>query len=154
MQPADDREWVRITTAPLDVEGATQWVMRDTCGAVVTFCGTVRTSSSTGHEITALEYETSDDHAERRVRDVITDARRRWPEIDAVVVHHRTGRVELGDVTVVVAVSSPHRAEAFAAGQYCIDTVKATVPMWKREHWDGGSTWSQEATPIATIREE
>jgi molybdopterin synthase catalytic subunit len=146
------RDWVVVTEAPLALAEIQHWVARDTCGAVVTFCGTVRNSSSTGQDIIALEYETSDELAEPRIAEVITEARRRWPMVEAIAVHHRVGRVDLGEVTVVVAVSSPHRGEAFEAGQYCIDTVKATVPMWKREIWEGGSVWSPEATPIADVR--
>jgi len=146
-----DLEWVLISDQELDVTAVTAWASRDSCGALVLFCGTVRSSSSTGEDIIALEYDTSVELAEPRIAEVIAAARTRWPAIEAVAVHHRIGRVELGGVTVVVAVSSPHRGEAFAAGQYCIDTVKASVPMWKKELWDGGSIWSQEATTIAPV---
>jgi len=144
------REWVLITAEPLDTDAASRWATRDSCGALVTFAGTVRDSSTMGNDIIALEYDTHEDHARTRAMEVIAEVRRRWPEIEAVAVHHRTGRVELGGVTVVVAVSSPHRREAFEAGQFCIDTVKATVPMWKREIWEGGSAWSAQATPISS----
>ena len=140
-----------VTPRQLDVSGITAWAMRDSCGAVVTFCGAVRESSATRNDIVALEYETDDDLCVGRIGQVIAAARSRWPQIEGVAVHHRTGRVELGGVTVVVAVSSPHRREAFEAGQYCIDMVKATVPMWKREIWEGGSAWSPEAAPITSV---
>jgi molybdopterin synthase catalytic subunit len=145
------RDWIEISAEPLDEIAATAWATRDTTGAVVTFCGTVRESSTTGNTIIALEYETSEHLATARIRDIVELARQRWGEIEAVVVHHRVGRVELGEPAVVVAVSSPHRGEAFAACQFCIDALKTTVPMWKREIWDGGSCWSQEATPIADL---
>lgn len=145
------REWISVGPDPLAVADVGAWVVSPRCGATVTFCGTVRESSTTGQDIVALEYDTSDDLAHTRIREVIAELRRRWPDVEAVAVHHRTGRVELGEVTVVVAVSAPHRQEAFAAGQFCIDAVKATVPMWKREIWEGGSAWSAEATPIADV---
>jgi molybdopterin synthase catalytic subunit len=72
---------------------------------------------------------------------VADDARIRWPDIGRLVLLHRVGRLNVGDVAVVVAASTPHRAEAFAAAQFCIDTLKLTVPIWKRETWDGGSDW-------------
>ncbi len=152
MQPASTREWVLISDDPLAVDELTQWVVRDRCGAVVTFCGTVRNSSSTGHDIVALQYETSTELATSRIGLVVAEARTRWPSIEAVAVHHRVGRVELQGVVVVVAVSAPHRAEAFEAAQYCIDTVKTTVPMWKREIWEGGSHWSEDAQPIVDVQ--
>ena len=141
-----------ITEDPLTVDELSHWVVRDRCGAVVTFCGTVRSSSSTGHEILALEYETSEELATSRIGLVVDEARVRWPSIEAVAVHHRVGRVDLQGVVVVVAVSAPHRGEAFDAAQYCIDTVKTTVPMWKREIWEGGSHWSEDAQPIVDVQ--
>ena len=151
MALSDEREWVRVSDEPLSTDALTSWVTRPNCGAVVTFSGIVRESSTTGHDIVALEYDTSEVLARPRIAEVIRAARSRWPAIEAVAIHHRVGRAELGEVTVAVAVSSPHRADAFAAAQFCIDTVKTTVPMWKREHWEGGSVWSQEATPLADV---
>jgi molybdopterin synthase catalytic subunit len=119
----------------------------------VSFSGTVRSSSTTGHEIVALEYETEASLAIPRIREVLDEARRRWPRVETLGVHHRIGRVELGDPTVLVVAASAHRTEAFEAARYCIDVVKRTVPMWKREIWEGGSAWSQEATPILSVHE-
>src|ERR1019366_9085376 len=128
------------------------WAARPHCGAVVSFCGTVRDSSSGQHDVIALEYETSLELAERRLAEIVSEARERWPSLGAVAIHHRLGRVAPGETAVVVAGSSPPRTEAFEAGQYCIDTVKECVPMWKREVWEGGSAWSREARPIAKIQ--
>ena len=149
----DEREWIAVGAEPLDPQGVASWAVRDGCGAVVTFAGTVRETSSARDDVIALEYETDEALAVSRIKEVIGAARRKWPGIVAVGVHHRLGRVELGGVTVLVAVSSPHRAEAFEASQYCIDTVKRAVPMYKREIWEGGSEWSQEAVPIASVDE-
>jgi molybdopterin synthase catalytic subunit len=144
-------DWVEISGEAIDEQRIAEWALRDSCGAVVTFSGRVRESSTTGHSIVALEYETSEHLAREKVADIIDLARRRWESIEAVAVHHRVGRVELGQPAVFVAVSAPHRGEAFAACQFCIDALKTTVPMWKREIWEGGSHWSQEATPIVGL---
>ena len=144
-------DWVSVTSSPLSPDELSAWVSRPSCGAIVTFCGAVRSSSTTGHDITSLEYETSQDLAEGRIADIIGVARSRWPELGAVAVHHRIGRVDLGGAAVVVAVSSPHRQEAFEAAKFCIDAVKTAVPMWKREVWEGGSTWSEETSDIVSV---
>ena len=149
--PAND--WVSVTASPLAPDELSAWVSRPECGAIVTFCGIVRNSSTTGHEITSLEYETSQELAERRINEIVAVTRSRWPAIAAVAAHHRMGHVELGGVAVVVAVSSPHRHDAFEAAAFCIDAVKTAVPMWKREVWEGGSIWSEEASDIVRIED-
>ena len=146
-------DWVSVTPSPLSPDELSIWACRPTCGAVVTFSGNVRSSSTTGHDIVSLEYETSEELAERRITDIIGVMRSRWPELGAVAVHHRIGKVELGGVAVVVAVSSPHRQEAFDAAKFCIDAVKTAVPMWKREVWEGGSIWSEEASDIVSVQD-
>ena len=147
------RDWVSVTSATLSPDDLTRWVGRSDCGAVVTFCGTVRSTSSTRRDVTSLEYETSEDLAERRIREVVDEARTRWSDLGDVAIHHRIGRVVLGDPAVVVAVSAPHRQAAFDAASFCIDAVKASVPMWKREIWDGGSCWSDEAVGIVSVKD-
>ena len=144
-------DWVSVTPSPLSSDELVAWAVRPECGAVVTFCGTARSSSTTGHEIQALEYETSVELAEARIAEVVASARSRWPEIGAVAIHHRVGVVTVTEPAVVVVVSSPHRREAFEAAQFCIDTVKRCVPMWKREVWEGGSAWSEEAQEIVSV---
>jgi molybdopterin synthase catalytic subunit len=146
-------DWVSVTSLPLSPDDLAAWAVRPDCGAVVTFCGTARSSSTTGHDIKALEYETSEELAEDRIAEVVASARTRWPEIGNVAVHHRVGVVALSQPAVVVVVSSPHRQEAFEAAQFCIDTVKRCVPMWKREVWEGGSAWSEEAQPILRVED-
>lgn len=146
-------DWVSVSASPLSAEELTAWVTRPNCGAVVTFCGTVRNSSTTGNLITSLEYEASAELAEKRMLEILEEARVRWPQLGAIAVHHRVGTVELLETAVVVAVSSPHREEAFEAAKFCIDTLKSTVPMWKREVWEGGSSWSEESTAIVSVRD-
>ena len=82
---------------------------------------------------------------------IVAVARERWPSLGAIAIHHRIGRVELSETTVIVAVSSPHRSDAFDAARFSIDTLKQSVPMWKREFWEGGSAWSEETSPLLDI---
>ncbi len=144
-------DWVAVSAERLNPDELADWVMRPDCGAIVTFFGTTRTTSTLEHEIIELEYDTDIDLAESRIRRVIAAARERWPQVRAIAIHHRVGTVAVREPAVVVAVSSPHRGEAFAAAQFCIDAVKRTVPMWKREVWQNGSAWSQEAQDILDV---
>jgi len=131
---------VEITEAPLDHAALTDRARHANAGAVCSFLGTVR--EMTGERQTvALEYEAYPEMAIRKLAELEAEARRRWPLIE-VVLAHRVGRLELGEVSVVVAVSSPHRADAFDACRWLIDTLKEVVPIWKRESWaDGGEEW-------------
>jgi molybdopterin synthase catalytic subunit len=151
---APNSDWISITESPLSPDELSQWVIRPNCGAVVTFSGVVRDHSKARENVLALEYETNTALAEARLREVVDEARKRWPSLERVAVHHRVGRVELSDSTVVVAVSSPHRDVAFEAARFCIDTLKVSVPMWKREHWEGGSAWSEETSPLTNARDQ
>jgi len=151
VQPAGDLTWVAISDSPLSAPDVTTWATRPGCGGVVVFSGTVRDHSSAHDGVEALEYETDETMAVRRINEIVDVARARWPDVGAVAVHHRIGRVDLGGTAVVVAVSAPHRQEAFAAALFIIDTLKECVPMWKRELWDGGSAWSEETQPLREI---
>lgn len=153
MQPKDEVDWIAVSENPLACEDIAAWVSRPHCGAVVTFLGTARSSSTTGHDIIELVYETSESLATTRMAEVVRVARERWPSVVAVALHHRVGSVALEQPAVVVAVSAPHRHEAFEAARYCIDAVKKSVPMWKREVWEGGSAWSQEAQTMVEARD-
>ena len=141
LQPPRSGDWIAIGAGQLPVEAAFRWASVPDCGGIVTFCGTVRDHSEGRTGVTSLEYETYEEHVLPRLGDVATAARERWPDIGRLVLLHRVGRLEVGEVAVVVVASTPHRAEAFAAAQFCIDTLKHTVPIWKRETWDGGSDW-------------
>lgn len=154
MSSAPTPDWISITANPLSPDELSNWVVQPNCGAVVTFSGVVRDHSSSRDNVIALEYETDVATAEQRLRDVVEEARRRWPDLERVAVHHRIGRVELSVSTVVIAVSAPHRDVAFDAARFCIDALKASVPMWKRELWEGGSAWSDETSPIGNARDQ
>ena len=147
----DGDNWVGLFEADLPVAEALAWAVRDETGALVSFCGTVRDHSEARDAVTALEYEAYDAQVTPRLEAIVAAARARWPEVSRVACWHRTGRLELGEVSVLVVVSSPHREEAFAAARYVIDTVKASVPIWKREHWAGGSDWALDAHELTEV---
>lgn len=129
----------RLDPASLPTE-----VGRPDAGAVVVFVGTARDHSEGRSGITHLMYEAYREHVEDRVAGIVDEARARWPILD-VVVEHRTGRVEVGEPSVAVAVSAAHRDAAFEACRYLIDELKSRAPIWKQEHWPGGSEWSPGA---------
>jgi molybdopterin synthase catalytic subunit len=131
-----------MCTEPLPVADVLSWVSRPDCGAVVTFCGTVRDHSEGRPGVSSLEYEAYTEQVEPRLASVATQARARWADIGKLALLHRVGRLELGEISVVVTVSTPHRAEAFEAARFCIDTLKTSVPIWKRETWSDGSEWA------------
>jgi molybdopterin synthase catalytic subunit len=129
---------IRLTHDEIDHNALTEQVRRADCGAVVTFLGTVR--DLTGERVTvALDYEAYPGMAEKKLAEIEAETRRRWPVGDVALVH-RLGRLEVGAVSVAVAVSCPHRAQAFEACRYAIDRLKELVPIWKKENWADGST--------------
>lgn len=140
-----------MARAPLPVESITTWVVRPDCGASVTFCGTVRDHAQGRQGVVGLEYEAYVEQAEPKMAAVAVAARRQWPELGRLALVHRVGDVALGEPSVVVAVSAPHRQEAFEAARYCIDTIKATVPIWKRETWAAGSDWAEGTHPLVPV---
>lgn len=143
--------WVDLCDAPLPVEDVRRWATTPECGAVVVFTGVVRDHSEGRTGVTALTYEAWREQALDRLAAVAAAARSRWPDLGRVGLLHRLGDVALAEPTVVVAVGAPHRAEAFDAARFCIDTLKESVPVWKREHWPGGSGWAaadHEVRPV------
>jgi len=159
LQPPDQGDaWVGLSDTPLPVGLAADWVVLPSCGAVVLFSGTSRDHSGgaggpdarTG--VTTLFYEAYDEQVVPRLTAIVAEARVRWPDLGRVALLHRTGEVPVGASSVVVAVSAPHRGEAFEAARYAIDTLKATVPIWKKEVWPGGEEWGLDAQPLEDIR--
>ncbi|SNR51647.1 molybdenum cofactor biosynthesis protein MoaE [Hymenobacter mucosus] len=131
---------IDLTDQPIDVAAALQTVESDGAGAINTFIGTVR-NQSTGRPVVRLEYEAYDSMALHQLRKVAEQAVQQWPMLQQVTVIHRKGTLYIGDVAVVVAVSTPHRAESFAACQYIIDTLKQVVTIWKKEFYQDGDVW-------------
>ena len=131
---------IEITDSPIDHAALTDKVRSNLAGAVCTFLGTVREMTGDRRTV-ALDYEAYPEMAIKKMAELEAEARLRWPVIDAAIVH-RVGHLELGEVSVVVAVSCPHRDQAFEACRWLIDTLKEVVPIWKRETWsDGKEEW-------------
>jgi molybdopterin synthase catalytic subunit len=129
-----------LTHNPIEPAALLQTVMQRDCGGVVLFLGTVRDLTD-GRVTTALEYEAYAGMAEKELGDIAEQARERWP-IGAVAVAHRLGKLDIMDIAVGVAVSCPHRSDAFEAARYIIDEVKKRAPIWKRDHTpDGTAVW-------------
>jgi molybdopterin synthase catalytic subunit len=142
---------VVLTDAPLAYERAAEWVTRPDCGAVVLFGGTVRDHSEGRPGVSELEYEAYEGQVERRLEEIAAEAKSKWPSVGRVALFHRIGVLAVTDCSVIVAVSAGHRAEAFGAARYCIDTLKRTVPIWKRERWSGGEDWGTDAAPVEEV---
>ena len=123
------------------------------CGAVVTFNGVARNHSDGRPDVQALEYEAYVEQVEPRLLAIADEARIRWPDIGRIALIHRMGPIDVSDSAVVVVVSAPHRDHAFEAARFCIDTLKATVPIWKREAWDGGESWGLEPQHVVEVTE-
>ncbi len=137
------RQPIRVSVGadPIDISTLVGEVGRPDSGATVLFLGTVRDHSSARSGVTHLEYEVYAELVEPKIREIVEDAAARWPVLGAVV-EHRSGTVSLGEASVAVAVSSAHRDDAFAAARFIIDELKTRAPIWKKEHWPGGSEWS------------
>jgi molybdopterin synthase catalytic subunit len=152
-QAGDDaRDWIALGAEPLAIAEATTWATTPGSGAVVTFLGVVRDHAEGRTGVTGLTYESYDEVAEARMAEIATEVRRRWPTVERLALLHRTGSLELSEASVAVVVSTPHRPEAFEAARFAIDTLKETVPIWKREHWAGGDDWgtcAHDARPVS-----
>ena len=150
--PPPGDTWLALTADPLPVGAAADWAVLPRCGAVVLFSGTARDHAEGRVGVTVLEYEAYEEQVVPRLAAIADDCRARWPDVGRVALLHRVGEVPVGESSVVVVVSAPHRQEAFAAARHAIDTLKATVPIWKRETWQGGSAWGLDATAVAEVR--
>ena len=130
---------VRLIETRLSLDEAVREVARDEAGAIATFTGTTR-SRSRGRDVRFLDYEASEGMAERTMEELVEALKRRH-EVLEVAIHHRVGRVEIGEPSVVIAVSAAHRAAALEACREAIDTLKVSVPLWKKETYEGGEEW-------------
>ena len=136
---------VQLVREPIDSGALLEFVSTPRAGAVVLFLGTVRELTDTRRTI-ALDYEGYPEMAVAKLREIVDEALERWPVQKAAVVH-RLGHLKLAEASVAVAVSCPHRKEAFLAGQFIIDELKVRVPIWKKENWEDGSTeWVHPGT--------
>ena len=134
------RPWVQ--PAPLSMDALLAEVTGPACGGVVTFTGVVR-NHARGQMIDHLEYEAYVPMAEKQMRAIVAEAAERWPDV-RLAISHRVGRLEIGDPAVMIAAAAPHRAEAFLACRFAIDTLKQTVPIWKKEFGSEGTYWVEK----------
>ncbi len=149
--PAQGDSWVGLTTDVLPVAEAYEWAVRPDCGAVVLFSGTARDHAAGRPGVSLLEYEAYEEHVEPRLLAIAEAALANWPGIGCMVLLHRIGPVPIGESSVIVVASSGHRPDAFEAARFGIDTLKATVPIWKRERWDGGEDFALGSQPIVGV---
>lgn len=138
-QPPQLIPWVALIEKPIDVNGLLERVRHRDAGAVVLFLGTVR-DHNYGRSVRFLEYEAYERKAVEEMTRVVEAATRRWPLLN-IAMEHRLGHLDVGDISVAIAVAAAHRREAFEAGRFAIDTLKQTVPIWKKEVWEGGEVW-------------
>lgn len=135
---------VAVTSEPLDADALIALVGAEGDGAVVTFAGLVRDHNQ-GRRVQFLEYEAYEPLAVRALQRIVAEARELWPSA-RLAAHHRIGRLDIGEASILIAAASPHRADAFAACRYTIERVKQIVPIWKHEHFEGGDVWLEGAT--------
>ena len=135
-----ETEPFRITFEPLEAQALVDLVRRDESGAVALFYGVVRNHSE-GRDVERLEYEAHESMALKKMREVAAATKDRFAAISDVGIWHRIGVLEIGETSLLVAVASPHRKEAFEACHWAVDRVKEVVPVWKKEHWRGGAAW-------------
>jgi molybdopterin synthase catalytic subunit len=131
---------IELTREEIDYTALTERVRSPQSGAVILFLGTVREMTD-GRQTVALEYDAYPEMAKMKLAELEAETREQWP-VEEIAIVHRLGRLELGDISVAIALSSPHRRQAFEAGQFLIDELKVRVPIWKKENWsDGGTEW-------------
>lgn len=128
-----------ITKEPISIEEVTKKVVRRNAGALVNFIGTVRELTK-GRRTLALHYEAYPTMAQKQLKRIGDEIQERWPEA-VVAITHRTGRLDISDIAVVIAVSTPHRKDAYRANEYAIERIKQIVPIWKKEKWEDGEEW-------------
>ena len=130
---------VSITTDPIDMNAAYRYVSTDSAGAITFFFGTVRDSTNE-RAVERLEYEAYDRMALTKMQEIADEACQRW-DVRKYTIIHRKGNLSIGDIAVLIAVATPHRADAFDACRYIIDTLKQQVPIWKKEIFEDGQVW-------------
>ena len=141
----------RIVKTPIDARSTIARIERDEAGAILTFAGTVR-NRHRGRDVIAIDYHAYESMAARELEKLEREIESRWPEIRAAIVH-RIGYLELGEASVLIAVSSPHRTQAYESSRFIIEEIKKRLPVWKKERYsDGVEEWVPGATPIAPTR--
>ncbi len=138
-----DSNFIKVTEDPLDLSQLVAFVASPKAGAISTFSGTTRDNFE-GRKVLSLEYEAYGPMAEKEMHKIADQIREKWPEVLKLALVHRIGRVEIGEASVVIAISSPHRVDSLHAVEYAIDEIKAVVPVWKKEFYeDGEGAWKE-----------
>lgn len=150
--PTDATEWFGLTDGQLPIGAAYDWAVQPNCGAVVLFSGTIRDHAEGRDGVDYLTYEAYAEQVVPRFAEIGAEIRRRWPDTGRVVLLHRTGRLEIGESSVIAVVSAPHRGGAFDAAKYAIDALKRTAPIWKHEVWADGADWGTGANEVSDAR--
>lgn len=136
-------EWIEISEKALKIEQAVNFVVCSSTGAVSTFIGTTRDVFE-GKRVVYLEYEAYESMAISELKKISAKIRQKWPGVAKIALLHRTGRVDIGESSVIIAISSPHRKESLEAVEFAIETLKASVPIWKREFYENEpSIWKE-----------
>lgn len=133
------KEFFKITKEPINIEEVTNKVIRREAGAVTTFTGTVREFTK-GKKTLYLEYDAYVPMAEKKLAQIGDEISEQWPD-SRTAITHRIGRLDISEIAVVIAVSTPHRRDAYEANEYAIERIKQIVPIWKKEHWEDGEMW-------------
>ena len=149
--PAHGDDWLALTDEVLPVAAAYEWCVLPSCGAVVLFSGTARDHADGRDGVDELVYEAYAEQVTPRLAAIAAEVRDRWPTVGRIALLHRVGALASGESSVIVAVSSPHRPEAVEAARFGIDTLKATVPIWKKERWRGGEDWALGAQHVVNV---
>lgn len=147
MSKSVEEDWFELRRTPIDLAAVARHVRADQDGAIVTFDGFVRNESH-GRPTLYLEYEAYESMALAKMREIGAHLHQHF-SIHRVAILHRLGRLEIGDTSVFIAVSAPHRAAAFDACRFAIDTLKRTVPIWKKEYFEDGAVWAEGELPPA-----
>ncbi len=130
---------IKISVDPLQIQSCIDWVMSPQCGGINVFIGTVRNVTK-GKKVLRLEFEAYQSMAISEMNKIAADVLKKWP-VQKILIHHRTGILQTGEVPVIIAVAAAHRDAAFDACRYTIDTLKQTVPIWKKEVFEDGEIW-------------
>lgn len=150
--PKGDR-WVEISREALPLGAIMDWAVHPSCGALVSFSGTVRDHSEGRPEVSVLEYEAYEEYVIPKFLEIAELMFKQWPQVHKVAIFHRLGQMSVQESSVFIAVSAEHRDSAFEAAKFCIDTLKSAVPIWKKERWSCGSDWGSDPHEIQSVEE-
>lgn len=151
--PPEGDRWIAVSRNELPLEAAMAWAVDPRCGAVVSFSGTVRDHSEGRPGVDLLEYEAYEEYVVPKFSEIADAAASKWPQVHRVAILHRIGKMSVTESSVFIVVSAEHRDSAFEAAKFCIDALKSSAPIWKKERWSGGSDWGSDSHEIVSVEE-